>query len=340
MVKNDIKIVTLVIGMAGLAIFYISRLVFVLMNWKLNTGIYGSSVVTYLFISGIIWSILFITLAVGIWMQNPVAWKSAIYILPVYFLYIWFERIYYYLQYGWPANWILLFIMGIILTLGMIILLRYRPYFALGAGHGQIIPDYELEVKFSVRDLLEFQNKIKSKKAKIVQQRVFESNYRYDTYDRRLSNEHRVLRLRKDTANHLTYKGPGQIEAGIQKRIEYETLVEDFRTTQRILESIGFNPCMIYEKYRTTYAYKKVLICLDEMPYGNFIEIEGPDEAEIQDAARMLDLKWDERILSSYADLFQTVKSALNLSFRDLTFDNFTALGEIGTKFFPRPRIE
>ncbi len=62
---------------------------------------------------------------------------------------------------------------------------------------------------------------------------------------------------------------------------------------------------------------------LDEMPYGNFAEIEGPDAASIQAANRRLGLDWEERILDSYAMLFQVICRKLGLTFRDLTFDNF-----------------
>jgi len=33
---------------------------------------------------------------------------------------------------------------------------------------------------------------------------------------------------------------------------------------------------MMYEKYRTTFTIGSLEVVLDELPYGNFVEIEGP----------------------------------------------------------------
>ena len=66
-----------------------------------------------------------------------------------------------------------------------------------------------------------------------------------------------------------------------------------------------------------------VLVTLDEMPYGHFAEIEGPDGESIQQAASRLELNWATRILESYTVLFEFARQVLGFTFRDLSFANF-----------------
>ena len=61
---------------------------------------------------------------------------------------------------------------------------------------------------------------------------------------------------------------------------------------------------MLYEKYRTTYSLGDVLVTLDEMPYGHFSEIEGPNAARLQEIAESLWLDWS---LRSDGQLFRSI---------------------------------
>jgi len=61
---------------------------------------------------------------------------------------------------------------------------------------------------------------------------------------------------------------------------------------------------------------------LDELPFGKFVELEGP-EAAIKTAAARLGLGWERRILDNYLALMARLKAAHNLPFDDLTFANF-----------------
>ena len=79
----------------------------------------------------------------------------------------------------------------------------------------------------------------------------------------------------------------------------------------------------MYEKYRTTYALDDVLVVLDEMPFGNFAEIEGPAGESIHSAATKLGLDWEARILESYVFLFERLRQKRGWEFRDLSFANF-----------------
>jgi len=96
---------------------------------------------------------------------------------------------------------------------------------------------------------------------------------------------------------------------------------------------------MQYDKYRTTYTLdsesplpklqhqsdesQSCHIMLDELPYGNFIEIEGEDVDSIRVVANVLNLDMDKALSTSYFALFEQVKQTLGLTFNDLTFGNF-----------------
>ena len=181
----------------------------------------------------------------------------------------------------------------------------------------------ELEVKFYLPDLPALEKRLAGKGAVLEKPRVFEMNLRFDTPTQALSQTSRVLRLRQDTQARITYKGPGVEQDGVQQRQELEFVVSDFSTAQAVFEALGYQVAVVYEKYRTTYSLGKVLVVLDEMPYGNFMEIEGPDGESIQKAARLLDLDWEKRILASYVFLFERLKQVKGWAFRDLSFANF-----------------
>jgi adenylate cyclase class 2 len=181
----------------------------------------------------------------------------------------------------------------------------------------------ELEVKFYVPDLPAFEKRLVDQGAALELPRVYEVNLRFDTPTQELGRTYRVLRLRQDTQVRVTFKGPGIEKDGVQQRQELEFSVSDFAAAQAVFEALGYQVVVMYEKYRTTYALGDVLVVLDEMPYGSFIEIEGPAGEIIQKAARQLGLNWERRNLESYIFMFERLRQAKGWAFRDLSFANF-----------------
>jgi adenylate cyclase class 2 len=185
---------------------------------------------------------------------------------------------------------------------------------------------HEIEIKLYTPDLTAIQRRLETVGARLTAPRVFERNIRYDTADKRLSERGVIVRLRHDTRTRLTYKEGGTtLESGLFARFEAEVEVSNFDTMHVILEKLGFVPSMIYEKYRTTYELHGAEVVLDEMPYGNFVEIEG-DEAIIPKAVAALELANAARYNAGYAALFEQVRRNLGLTFRDLTFENFSGI--------------
>lgn len=183
----------------------------------------------------------------------------------------------------------------------------------------------EIEIKFLVRDLYAIRQKLIELGAKLKKDRVYERNIRFDNAWDGLMLQRKLLRLRQDTRARLTYKGeleqPVESEARIRKELEME--VEDFETAAAILELVGFERKQVYEKYRETFELGRVEVVLDEMPFGDFVELEG-EESDIRETAGILSLNWSNRILDNYLTIMDQLKNEHHLPFDDLTFDNFS----------------
>src|ERR1044071_8914017 len=148
----------------------------------------------------------------------------------------------------------------------------------------------ETEAKFYVLHLDKVITRLDELQARLIQPRLLETNLRFDLPDNSFRSSGRVLRLRRDTESKFTYKGAGQNKSGVLDRQEIEFAVGDFEKARQFLEALGFRQTMFYEKYRATYEFENASIMLDELPYGNFVEIEGENVEEIQRVAGKLDL--------------------------------------------------
>jgi len=195
----------------------------------------------------------------------------------------------------------------------------------------------EIEAKFYVQDLKKIESRIRELGARLIQPRVLETNIRFDLPDNNLSSRGRVLRLRQDTEARLTYKGRGVADQGVVNRTEIEFTVGDFEKAKLFLEALGYQRLLEYDKYRTTYELGPCHVMLDELPYGNFVEIEGEDIVMIHNIVDQLSLDRQAAISESYSSLFEKVRRTLNLSFTDLTFDNFHGINVSPQQLQVRP---
>ena len=184
----------------------------------------------------------------------------------------------------------------------------------------------EIEVKFLISNLPALLEKIGNLGAIELRPRELEVNLRFDTHDRKLSDRAQVLRLRRDDQAILTFKSPGEIVDGVISRTELEVVVSDFQSTRAILEALGFQVFMTYEKYRQNFQLNELVASVDEMPYGNFIELEGSSPEHVRATAALLGLDWDQRINLSYTALLGLFNQNTGNAFRDLSFETFTGL--------------
>ncbi len=79
---------------------------------------------------------------------------------------------------------------------------------------------------------------------------------------------------------------------------------------------------------------------LDEMSYGNFVEIEGENNAAIHAVTEQLNLDWRASISISYSALFDKLRRVRGFSFTDLTFKNFEGLSITPEDLQVRPADE
>jgi adenylate cyclase class 2 len=155
--------------------------------------------------------------------------------------------------------------------------------------------------------------------------RVFEANIRFEDVPKSLKKRGILLRLRRDDRSRLTFKSsPPHPDAQFKVRRELEVEVDDFDVCHSILEGLGFRPEQSYEKWRETFVLNNTNLLIDTMPYGVFLEIEG-QKSHIRNIADRLGLKWEERILLNYLEIFEILQREEGLPFRDITFQNFKA---------------
>jgi adenylate cyclase class 2 len=159
-----------------------------------------------------------------------------------------------------------------------------------------------------------------------VRERTFERNLRLDTPKGDFAKAQRVLRLRQDDQARVTYKDNTRSENGVVMRTEIEFSTDDFEVTRKLFEALGYQVSVIYEKYRQVYRIGDVELMIDELPIGNFIEIEAPNAVLIEGVAQMLGLNWSRSIKTNYLGLFEIARDKLAFDFRDLTFVNFQNL--------------
>ena len=187
--------------------------------------------------------------------------------------------------------------------------------------------DYqEREIKFYVQDLEAVNERLRICGAELTRERTLEINLRLDTDDRSLYKSGRLLRLRQDDRARVTYKADARVEGGVIARTEIEFTVDNFEVARKLFEALGYQVVVIYEKYRRVYRLGDVEVTLDELPMGDFVEIEAPNNTLIEGAAQMLGLDWSKGIATNYLGLFEIARSRRKFTFNDLTFENFRDL--------------
>ena len=192
----------------------------------------------------------------------------------------------------------------------------------------------EREIKFYIQDLPALAERLRICGAERTRERTLERNLLLDTADLRLRNMGSLLRLRQDDRARVTYKEKTHVEHGIRTRTEIEFVVDSFAVARKLFEALGYQKTVIYEKYRVVYRLGDVEVTLDELPFGDFVEIEAPSNAMIEGIAQILELDWSKGIAINYLGLFEAGRSKLGLSFNDLTFENFQEIevspGDLG----------
>jgi len=117
----------------------------------------------------------------------------------------------------------------------------------------------------------------------------FEENTIFSNDD--LFERNAIVRIRrKGNKAVLTFKQRIANTSDAKQQIEHESEISDAGAARSIVESIGLIAAIVYEKRRRTYKFRSVEVVLDELPFGLFMEIEGPISA-IAEAEMLLGIE-------------------------------------------------
>lgn len=178
----------------------------------------------------------------------------------------------------------------------------------------------EIEVKVPVSGLGPIRERAIELAWPLLVARHFEANTIFDYPDRSLGAAGCLLRVRETPRGGLlTFKGKVVQHDQYKIRPERETWCEDAEGIRGILQSVGFKPFFRYEKYREVFEGPGAHLCLDEMPFGDYLELEGtPEGIEAVAVALRLDRGLFNR--RTYADLFAEHCREKGLPFGDILF--------------------
>jgi adenylate cyclase class 2 len=101
----------------------------------------------------------------------------------------------------------------------------------------------------------------------------------------------------------LTWKGPKVPDPILKIRPELETGIGDGEAMEAILRALGFEPVLRMEKVRAVWERAELEACLDEAPFGCYLELEGEPQA-IRAAMEGLGLAADRAEPRSYPELY------------------------------------
>jgi len=163
----------------------------------------------------------------------------------------------------------------------------------------------EMELKFSVDDFTEVEKRLRELGI-APGERVQENNYVLDLPGGPLRKMDTLFRLRRNGEGVLlTVKKPLPATC-LKVRHERETLLAcDIEEAVSLFSLLGYGVVYRYEKTRMECILGEATVCLDELWFGKYIEIEATSEEGVMEAVDALGLDVDMGIRFSYAALEQ-----------------------------------
>ena len=99
----------------------------------------------------------------------------------------------------------------------------------------------------------------------------------------------------------VTVKGPAGA-TGLRAREAFDIRCEPTEQVIPLLEALGFERMMSFEKERDTWELDGCLVELDTLPeFGTFVEVEGPSEEVVRGVQGKLGLGGVEAVKESYS---------------------------------------
>lgn len=161
----------------------------------------------------------------------------------------------------------------------------------------------EIEVKYLEADHKTLRGTLRKLGAQRVG-RWFEANAVFDDPRRSLKATGTLLRLREKPGGAVLTLKRATPRASATAKIyeEHETVVADAAAAAAILAGLGYAPVLRYEKIREKWTLLGCEVCLDTLPFGPFVEIEGGEDA-IRACAEALELPAGNASTATYHDL-------------------------------------
>ncbi|WP_320008384.1 class IV adenylate cyclase [Maridesulfovibrio sp.] len=134
--------------------------------------------------------------------------------------------------------------------------------------------------------------------------RNYERNIVLDDPGRTLYKRSALLRVRQADKVTMTVKRipAAPISGKAKVYIEHETEVSNFDETVAALQVLGYSPVFSYEKIREEWEFAGCHVCLDLLPFGPFIEVEGGEDG-ILNCAQILGLSFEDSCTKTYHEL-------------------------------------
>ncbi len=152
-----------------------------------------------------------------------------------------------------------------------------------------------------------------------------ETTYGFFTEDRQSIEKGifpRIKEFRNNNEGLLTVKVKKENNKDYFRRDEYEIKINDVKFFRDFLKIVGYGKEIIFEKERESWKIPdSVLVNLDILPFGEFIEIEGKPE-QIEKMAKELGLESRERTIKAYLALWDDYRKENNISEENCLFKN------------------
>jgi len=148
----------------------------------------------------------------------------------------------------------------------------------------------ECELKFPVESFTAIERKLLELGC-VAGPPVAERNLVFDSPDGPLRASGRLLRLREEPAGVLlTVKTPVEDDRAKVRR-EYETrLACGLEEASILLQALGYEVVFEYGKKRRSCRMFGAAVCLDELDFGRFVELEAEAPETLAEAASLLGL--------------------------------------------------
>ena len=181
----------------------------------------------------------------------------------------------------------------------------------------------EIEAKWLNVDKDELRAKLKKIGAELVQPERLLVRALYDFADKSLQGKNSWVRVR-DEADKVTLSYKQLNDRTLHGTKEVTVVVDDFEVTCKFLESIGMQRKSHQETKRESWQIGDIQVELDTWPWiPSFVEIEAPDEKQLQQTAAKLELDYAKALHGSvepaYMAVYDVTEADIN-TWQEITF--------------------